>query len=179
MPGYKLAFLAAFLLHSQLSAAFSVTHNDRTRLTSTLAAATADDSFKEQHPNRKVEFGDLEPIAESLARQARAKNDEKNRRSFVKYGEELWSLRKDMHSLSKKLVLAINSGVREKEEEIRVKLREAENRDPELVYKVEVAKLLKATDEGRSSNAERHGRKAMAARSCLPQYNLEGLWVGK
>jgi hypothetical protein len=187
MPSYqfsKLAFLAAFLVYSQLAAAFTVTHSSDKKWSKTALAVSfsshAGDDFPEgSHPNRRVEFSGLEPLPESSTRQARVSQDKKNRRKFVKFGEDLWSLRKVMNSLSLKLVAAINSGVREKEEEIREQLREAEQQDPDLVYRLELEKLLKAKSEGRTSDATRHSKKAIAARSCLPQYNLDGLWVGK
>ena len=74
---------------------------------------------------------------------------------------------------------SINTGDREKEEEIRAELRQVEGQDPDLVYRVELVKLQKARREGRDEDAMRHSIIASAARSILPQYNLEGLWVGK
>ena len=130
-------------------------------------------------PNRRTEFTDLEPIEESSARRDRIERDQELFRKFVQYGDDLWALRRVMNKLSLKLVDAINGGYREKEEEVRHQLREIEKQDPELQYGIQLQKLRNAKTEGRSSDAERHSEKAMAARQCLPAYNLEGLWVGK
>jgi hypothetical protein len=54
-----------------------------------------------------------------------------------------------------------------------------EQTDPELVYMLELADLKDALQEGRTEDAAKHERQATAARSCLPQFNLDGLWVGK
>jgi hypothetical protein len=62
---------------------------------------------------------------------------------------------------------------------LRAKLREAESQDPELIYRLELEALQNAQREGRTKDAELHIQKAVAARSCLPLFNLEGLWVGK
>ena len=56
---------------------------------------------------------------------------------------------------------------------------ELEKRDPELVYRVELEEMKQAEKDGRMEDVEKHREAAAAARSCLPQFNLEGLWVGK
>jgi hypothetical protein len=50
---------------------------------------------------------------------------------------------------------------------------------PELVYELELAALSEAESEGKVSKAQAHREEATAARSVLPHFNLEGLWVGK
>jgi hypothetical protein len=177
-------FVVASLLHSRLGVSFPVTHPQRTFSTKTALAVSFSSHAggevpEEAHPNRLAEFNGLEPIPHSSARKARMKQDSKNRLRFAKYGDDLWKLREAMNTLNKKLVASINSGVREKEEDIRQQLHEVERQDPELVYRLELERLRKAQSEGRTSDAERHSKNAMAARSCLPQYNLDGLWVGK
>ena len=121
----------------------------------------------------------LEPIEESETRRQRKDQDERNREQFAKYGNDLWDLRKTMEKLSVKLVDAINGNMGAVEQEIRQQLRQAESRDPELIYKVELELMITAQREGRTKDAEQHSRRASAARSCLPQFNLEGLWLGK
>jgi Cyclin D1 binding domain len=71
-----------------------------------------------------------------------------------------------------------------KEEHLaRERLRQVERRDPELVYAMELhAAQMAERQEGRSSHdaiVAQHLNKAAEARRCLPQFNLEGLWVGK
>ena len=50
---------------------------------------------------------------------------------------------------------------------------------PELVYELELAALSEAESKGKASKAQAHREEASAARSVLPHFNLEGLWVGK
>jgi hypothetical protein len=69
--------------------------------------------------------------------------------------------------------------MRDEEMELREQLRQVQQQDPEIVYKMEVEQLILAKREGRDADARRHSRKAYNARSCLPQFNLEGLWIGK
>ena len=136
----------------------------------------------EQHqsPNRRAEFRDLEPVAESDVRRARRKQDKKVRGQFAKHGDDLWSLRKVMADLSHKLVKAISSNEsHEREQSIREKLRELEGQDPELLYKMELLKMKRAMGEDREDDVAKHTKNAMEARSQLPHFNLEGLWVGK
>jgi len=128
---------------------------------------------------RHIEFADLGSLEQSLERKQRIQQEQEDKQRFVSYGDDLWNMREFMGKLSRKLLKSINHGDREKEEEIRKELRQIEHQDPDLVYKVELEKLHKASSEGRENDARRHSMVASAARSVLPQFNLDGLWVGK
>jgi hypothetical protein len=128
---------------------------------------------------RNMEFMNLEPVPETEARKARLERDLENKAQFAKYGDELWTLRKKMKKLREELLESINGVSPASEERIRYYLREAEYRDPELVYELELLEMQVARSKGDMELAEEAGRRALNARSCLPQYNLEGLWVGK
>ena len=128
---------------------------------------------------RHIEFADLGSPEQSSERKKRMQQEREDKQRFVSYGDELWNMREFMGKLSRKLLKSINHGDRQKEEEIREELRQIEHQDPDLVYKVELEKLHKATSEGREDDARRHSMIASAARNNLPQYNLDGLWVGK
>jgi hypothetical protein len=180
-PFSAIPSLALLLFHSKMAESFSVTSTaDHITSKSALSVSFSSDEAPEgAHSNRLAEFIDLQPIEESSIRQERMKKDQEIDRQFVTYGDELWRLRKELNELSWKLMDAINNGFFEKEQMIRAQLREVEQQDPELVYALELKKLQKAKSEGRLDDTERHGVNAMGARSCLPAYNLEGLWVGK
>jgi len=150
-----------------------------TGLSATFSSNEQGPEFEQHPPNRHAEFRDLEPIVESEARRARMKQDRKLRGRYAKHGDDLWSLRKVTADLSQRLVKAINSDSREKEESIREKLRQLESQDPELVYKMELLKMKRAINEDREEEVKECRTKAMEARSQLPHFNLEGLWVGK
>lgn len=128
---------------------------------------------------RVVEFLNLEPLAESETRRMRLEQDHENRAKFVEFGDALWDLRSKMDKLSEKLLDAINEGEDLDEERMRRKLRAAEQRDPELVYMLELSEMEEAQKEGRTEDASIHRKRADAARAVLPQFNLDGLWVGK
>lgn len=129
---------------------------------------------------RIAEFMNLEPVQETDARRARLERDQENKDHFAEYGDALWSLRKKMTKLSEKLVgVLAGEDSRESEELIRHELRSAEQRDPELVYEMELLEMELATQEGDAVQARKFRERALSARSCLPHFNLEGLWVGK
>lgn len=58
-------------------------------------------------------------------------------------------------------------------------LRRAQSRDPEHVYKVTSGAARSAESMGRVEEGEMYRMESLRARSMLPQFNLEGLWVGK
>jgi hypothetical protein len=134
---------------------------------------------RDDEVRRKLEFKDLEPLAETEARRTRIECDTKNKAQFETFGDRLWDLRTEAETLSRRLIDAIEGGKDHIELSTREKLRDAESRDPELVYMLSVAELELAEKEGRFDDAQEHKGRAAAARSCLPQFNLNGLWVGK
>jgi hypothetical protein len=133
----------------------------------------------DKRQRRVAEFVNLEPVAETDARRARLTRDQENKELFAEYGDELWALRKKMQNLGEKLVGALNGGSRTSEQLIRQELRELERQDPELAYEMELLEMELARREGDMQHAETSKQRALSARSCLPHYNLEGLWVGK
>ena len=137
-----------------------------------LSSESADD-------RRLLEFTNLEPLEEPESRRRRIEEEEKRRSRFVQFGDDLWDLRSKMDKLSTTLLDAINEGEDALESLAREKLRKIEKQDPELVYMLELADAEEAASEGRAEDAEKHMERAKAARSCLPQFNLDGLWVGK
>ena len=125
------------------------------------------------------EFVNLEPLDQPDVRKRRLEEDDRIRSQFVSFGDALWDLRSQMDKLCVKLLNAISNGHSMKEEEAREQLRQVEMKDPELVYMLELASADTAIRDGRVEDASVHSDKAAEARSCLPQFSLEGLWVGK
>ena len=128
---------------------------------------------------RMREFVNLEPLDQPDVRKRRLEQNDRVRSQFVSFGDPLWDLRVEMDELCVKLFNAISNGHEMKEEEAREELRQVERKDPELVYMLELASVDTAIREGRHEDARKHSDRAAEARSCLPQFNLEGLWVGK
>lgn len=130
--------------------------------------------------SRVAEFMNLEPVQETEARKARLERDQVTKEQFAEYGDDLWGLRKKMTELSGKLVGALNDDDgSDSEELVRHELRECESRDPELVYEMELLEMELAIRESDTEQAKKSRQRALNARSCLPHFNLEGLWVGK
>lgn len=62
---------------------------------------------------------------------------------------------------------------------IETMLRRKQAKDPEHVYRVTTAAARVARRMGRVEEAERYQMESLRAKKMLPQFNLEGLWVGK
>lgn len=136
------------------------------------------DGEDKQNGARTSEFSSLEPLEESDARKERESRSKQAQEHFATFGDELWSLRQYIESLSKKLVTALSEGDA-KETAVRKLLRKAEKRDPELAYESARNEMNRAGKEGRMEQFEKYRLEAEDARSCLPHMNLEGLWIGK
>lgn len=159
----------------------------------------------ESEVRRTLEFKNLEPLAETEARRQRIERDLVNKAQFETFGDGLWNLRTEMEMLSSRLIDAIqkeggkgissssissivSSHTLLEDQEtkdtkysriLRQKLRTIESRDPELAYRLAMEEQHRAEREDREADAQAHKLRAVAARSCLPQFNLDGLWVGK
>lgn len=127
----------------------------------------------------QLEFKDLEPLPENDTRRQRIERELEIRSQFEEFGDKLWELRSEMDILSTQLMSAIEGGHDDLQETTREKLRAVESRDPELVYMLAILKYEQCKRDGNTEDATRHYERAMQTRSCLPQFNLDGLWVGK
>ena len=130
------------------------------------------------------EFGDIFQENESPARKTRLAHEQKLSKRFAT-GEELKNLRSDLNSLRHNLQWAEALKDESRTESLKKAMKNGENRDPDLMY----AKSLKLIDQSKKmSDASKEEKEALVekwvniaaeARECLPQFNLEGLWVGK
>lgn len=171
------------LLSSQclLSSAFvALPRNGKSVASSSSFALNVETSSHDGEKRRRLaEFLNLEPLPESDVRKERLEREKANKIKFANYGNDLWQLRSNIEDLSLELVDSITNGDTTGETGIRNELRKVEKRDPELVYRMQLEAMNEAISEGLSEDVEIHKEKAINARSCLPQFNLEGLWVGK
>jgi hypothetical protein len=100
-------------------------------------------------------------------------------------GEELITLRQDLHSLKHNLqwAEALKDDTRVKS--LQKAIEKAEKRDPDLMYSkalnymAQAKKMKDVTEEEKDAFVEKWVRVAASARECLPQFKMEGLWVGK
>ena len=97
-------------------------------------------------------------------------------------GQELLDLRSDLSSLRENLGWAEALQDQALVKDLTKAIRDGERRDPETTYTTALQKLEEAK-EGKKletdDDVERWSIEAASARSCLPRFNLEGLWVGK
>jgi len=126
---------------------------------------------------RESEFSSLEPREDNNIRKNRQEREKLDQGRFAGYGNDLWGLRSKIDDLNLKLIDSMTSGANV--EDLKSSLQQAESRDPYLVYGLELEATEKALQEGRIEEAFLHRQEAMSARSCLPQFNFEGLWIGK
>jgi hypothetical protein len=100
-------------------------------------------------------------------------------------GEELKNLRLDLESLKHNLQWAEALKDEVRIESLEKAIRNGENRDPDLMYQkslrliAQAKKMKDASNEEKDALIEKWADVAAAARQCLPQFNLDGLWVGK
>jgi len=126
---------------------------------------------------RDSEFSSLEAFEDNIVRKSRREREKIDQRRFVGYGNELWKLRSMIDDLNQRIAESMSSGA--DVEALKHQLQQAESRDPYHVYGSEIEAMKKLSQEGRIEEANIHRQEAMSARSFLPQFNLEGLWIGK
>lgn len=114
----------------------------------------------------------------SPERQKRVEREEKNNSRFLQ-GDHLLELRGHIKKIEQELVVARESGFGPRIIETQKVLQEAKSMDGEYVYKSSTLNAIEAERIGHFEEAEELRKEAMEARSTLPQFNLEGLWVGK
>merc|ERR1712151_71307 len=118
-------------------------------------------------------------------------NGENNRRKVLRekgesllkeryvMGNELIELRERITHTEKLIKIAIKNKAnshREDIEELKKQVRELRSRDAEFVYGVAVKEMRDASEE---HDIKKWRQIALDARSVIPHFNLEGLWVGK
>jgi hypothetical protein len=114
----------------------------------------------------------------SETRRLRYELEEQAKTRFVS-GDELHMLRQEVLVLRKQLEQARKKGATSKVHELERKILNAQGADAEFVYSVSKERMAIALEAGLKEEAKQWEQEAMIARSVLPQFNLEGLWVGK
>jgi hypothetical protein len=99
-------------------------------------------------------------------------------------GEELKNLRLDLKSLRQTLQWAEAFNDVGRIQDLNKAIKKGENRDPDYVYTkafkimAQVRTMTDTSKEEKDALVEKWSKLAQGARECLPQFNLEGLWVG-
>eukprot|EP00521_Asterionellopsis_glacialis_P018593 CAMPEP_0195299382 /NCGR_PEP_ID=MMETSP0707-20130614/25445_1 /TAXON_ID=33640 /ORGANISM="Asterionellopsis glacialis, Strain CCMP134" /LENGTH=345 /DNA_ID=CAMNT_0040361777 /DNA_START=88 /DNA_END=1125 /DNA_ORIENTATION=- len=94
-------------------------------------------------------------------------------------GDSLHSLRKKVLELRKNLRVARKTNAHKQVNELERAIIQAQKVDAEFVYSVALERMEEAEAKGDMDAVEQYRQEAAVARSCLPQFNLDGLWVGK
>jgi hypothetical protein len=137
------------------------------------SGAQGDDYQPMPHDHsRRAEFNICDTTDDSDVRRKRKQRESSQKQRFAAFGNDLWDLRDKIFNLSNKLIDAVAS--EQDTSRIRREIKEAEQRDPEAVYTMELEAMNKAIDEGRDEDAKKHSEQAVFARDYLTQYNLEG-----
>lgn len=94
-------------------------------------------------------------------------------------GDELHRLRQVVLSMRQALHEARKEGNTFREKKLTRAILSAQQRDAEFIYQVTLERMEAAYHAGFPEEAETYRLEAERARSALPQFQLEGLWVGK
>eukprot|EP00339_Tiarina_fusa_P023018 CAMPEP_0117030960 /NCGR_PEP_ID=MMETSP0472-20121206/22306_1 /TAXON_ID=693140 ORGANISM="Tiarina fusus, Strain LIS" /NCGR_SAMPLE_ID=MMETSP0472 /ASSEMBLY_ACC=CAM_ASM_000603 /LENGTH=351 /DNA_ID=CAMNT_0004739183 /DNA_START=205 /DNA_END=1260 /DNA_ORIENTATION=- len=102
-------------------------------------------------------------------------------RDGVKFveGDALHQLRHEVLAMRLELQEARRAQNIDMVKELESRIMQAQQVDAEFVYTVALERQEIAEKRGQFQEAEKRRQQALEARSALPQFNLEGLWVGK
>lgn len=94
-------------------------------------------------------------------------------------GDELHRLRQRVLNMRQSLQEARESGHPQQIQQLSRSILSAQQADGEFMYQVSLERMEAAQQAGLFLEAEQYRRAAKEARASLPQFQLEGLWVGK
>jgi hypothetical protein len=116
----------------------------------------------------------------SSPKKKKNKKDDKQQFRFLQ-GDDLHELRRQVHELQQKLLLARHSRTLDTMvvEKLERAILSAQQVDAEFVYTVATDRMQAAAAAASFDEVDKYRRQVAAARDALPQFNLEGLWVGK
>ena len=94
-------------------------------------------------------------------------------------GDDLQRVRRHVLGLRAELYDAKASQDSARILELQRSIVKAQQLDAEFVYSISLERMETAEARGRWVEADKYRAEAAEARKALPQFNLEGLWVGK
>lgn len=101
---------------------------------------------------------------------------ERERETRFLSGDDLQNLRQQVLTLRNEL---IQTPSQSRKRELETAILQAQQMDAEFIYQVASERAEAAEHAGLVMEAARYKEEAAHARAALPQFNLEGLWVGK
>jgi hypothetical protein len=136
---------------------------------STLKMVTApSENFGDDLPERRMQSGESQINSST----------ERNQHKFVS-GDELHKLRHEVMAMRLELQEARRSGSQLLVRALEKAIMNAQQVDAEFVYTVKMERQALAEENRLFQDAEKYWLQAIEARNALPQFQLEGLWVGK
>lgn len=105
-------------------------------------------------------------------------NVDSDTRRFLS-GDDLHKLRQQIYHLRQQLLQARAEKNNKLVRRISRSILSAQALDAEFVYQVSLERMEAAQSAGLRDEAATYEKEAKVARSCLPQFQLDGLWVGK
>jgi hypothetical protein len=129
------------------------------------------DDLPDGLPRKRSRSGKAKGVGRSV-------QEEDNKSKFVD-GDELHRLRHEVLAMRLELQEARRSASKEGVRELERAIMSAQQVDAEFVYTVSLERMDIAQEKGMFQEAETYKQQAIEARNALPQFNLEGLWVGK
>jgi hypothetical protein len=112
-------------------------------------------------------------------------NKKRNKRNEIgSRNKQTYALGDDLHRLRRQVMdwrAELHDASLEKDVKSTLQrhILDAQQRDAEYMYAIWTERQEEAESQGRWDDAEEFGRNARHARQYLPQYQLDGLWVGK
>lgn len=187
-PEQKMPRLSSIVLLSALSilsvTAFTVMplSNDRSslRLDNPLKMTTTSSTpdFDFNNNDEQQDLSRQSSSSSSAANEGGSRRRESVQEQTFVTGDELHRLRHEVLAMRLELQEARRSSSMERQvKELERSILKAQQVDAEFVYMVSLERMEAAEHEG--EQLQLLEAQAMEARSALPQFNLEGLWVGK
>lgn len=100
-------------------------------------------------------------------------------------GNELKRLRADLESLRENLSWAEAMEDQDRIDDLTKAIKNGENRDPDIVYRralravIDAKASFKLSEDEKKRRVKKWKKEANAARTQLPRFQMEGLWVGR
>jgi hypothetical protein len=117
-------------------------------------------------------------LTRSSPNKNKIKKDDKKESRFLQ-GDELHQLRKQVLDFQQELREAGRSQDTIAVEKLERAIVQAQQVDAEFMYTVATERMQAAAAAAQHDEADKYRKQAAEAREALPQFNLEGLWVGK
>mmetsp|Transcript_11574 Transcript_11574/g.24550 ORF Transcript_11574/g.24550 Transcript_11574/m.24550 type:complete len:397 (+) Transcript_11574:310-1500(+) len=141
--------------------------------------ATAGNFFDDFNPRRRDDGEDSSNTNKNPNNRVQRRDNSNGPSSKFVTGDDLHRLRHQVLAMRLELQEARRNGDGPRVKDLERAIMKTQQVDAEFVYTVSLEREELAHQDGDVLEAQRFHQKATEARSALPQFQLEGLWVGK